>query len=51
MDWLCENVEGHIPKFEEIEPFAQAIVRQLGVHRDRIAPEGRDPDENTDGIR
>ena len=36
MDWLCENVQGHIPEFEEVLPFARNMVRQLGVHRDRI---------------
>ena len=36
MDWLCENIEGSIPEFDEIEPYAQPMVRQLGIHRDRI---------------
>ena len=36
MDWLCENVEGTIPEFEDILPFSQAMVRELGVYRDRI---------------
>ena len=36
MDWLCENIEGKIPEFDEIEPYAQPMVRQLGIHRDRI---------------
>ena len=36
MDWLCENIEGNIPEFDEIEPFSQPMVRELGVHRDRI---------------
>ncbi len=39
MDWLCENVEGKIPEFYEIEPYAQPMVRQLGLHRDRIPVE------------
>ena len=39
MDWLCANVEGRIPEYEEIEPFAQPIVRELGIHRDRIPVE------------
>ena len=39
MDWLCENVEGTIPEFEEVLPFAQATVRQLGLHRERIPRE------------
>ena len=36
MDWLCENVEGSIPEYEELLPFARSMVRQLGVYRDRI---------------
>ena len=36
MDWLCENVEGSIPEYEELEPFAKPIVRALGIHRDKI---------------
>ena len=36
MDWLCENVEGSIPAFDEIAPFAKDMVRELGVNRDTI---------------
>ena len=36
MDWLCSNVEGVIPSFDEIEPFAQPIVRELGIYRDKL---------------
>lgn len=39
MDWLCENVIGAIPEFDEIEPFAQPMVRELGIYRDRIPME------------
>ena len=39
IDWLCENVEGKIPEFEEIEPFARPMVRELGLHRDKIPME------------
>ena len=39
MDWLCANVEGSIPEFDEIESFAQPIVRELGIHRNRIPME------------
>ena len=39
MDWLCENVEGEIPSFDQIAPFAQAMVRELGVYRDTIPME------------
>jgi hypothetical protein len=36
MDWLCSNVEGVIPSFDEIEPFAHPIVRELGIYRDKL---------------
>ena len=39
MDWLCRNVVGSIPEFEEVAPFAQAMVRELGIYRDRIPKE------------
>lgn len=39
MDWLCDNVIGQIPEFDEVEPFAQPMLRELGIHRDRIPPE------------
>ena len=36
MDWLCENVVGSIPTFEEVLPMSQSIVRELGIYRDKI---------------
>ncbi len=39
MDWLCNNVQGHIPAFEEILPYSQRMVRELGIYRDQIPPE------------
>ena len=36
MDWLCENVVGSIPPFEEILPYSQTMVRELGIYRDSI---------------
>ena len=39
MDWLCDNVIGRIPEFHEVEPFAQPMLRELGIHRDKIPPE------------
>ena len=39
MDWLCENIDGCIPKFDQILPFAQPMVRELGVYRKEIPPE------------
>ena len=32
MDWLCQNVHGSIPAMEEILPFAQPMVKLLGVY-------------------
>ena len=39
MDWLCDNVEGSIPEFEQLLPSSQEMVRVLGVYRDKIPPE------------
>ncbi len=39
MDWLCGNVEGSIPAFEELLPMSREIVRLLGVYRRMIPPE------------
>lgn len=38
MDWLLDNVEGHIPEFEELLPVSQNLVRLLGLHRNEILP-------------
>ena len=39
MDWLCENVVGEIPRFEDILPYSQTMVRELGIYRDTIPTE------------
>ena len=39
MDWLCDNVEGRIPAFEELLPMSQNMVRLLGLYRDELPPE------------
>ena len=39
MDRLCDNVDGCIPEFDQIQPYAQDMVRELGVYRDRIPME------------
>ena len=39
MDWLCENVIGRIPPYEEILPISQTMVRELGIYRDSIPTE------------
>jgi len=36
MDWLCDNVLGSIPGFDEILPMSQDLVRELGIYRDTI---------------
>ena len=36
MDWLCENVIGEIPPFEQILPMSRTMVRELGIYRDSI---------------
>ena len=38
MDWLCDNVIGSIPAYEDILPMAQPMVRELGIYRDTIPP-------------
>ena len=39
MDWLCDNVIGIIPEYDELLPISKALVRELGVHRENIPPE------------
>ena len=36
MDWLCHNVIGSIPAFDELLPASQSIVRELGIYKDKI---------------
>ena len=45
MDWLCSNVIGSFPKFEELMPMSQPLVRVLGIHRELIPPEKADASE------
>lgn len=39
MDYLCCNVEGHIPGFEEIAPASKPMVRELGIYKENIPVE------------
>ena len=39
MDWLCDQVEGRIPAFEELIPESRETVRLLGLYRDELSPE------------
>ena len=43
MDWLCDNVDGQIPAFEQILPASRAMVRELGVYKDEIPAEKEAP--------
>ena len=53
MDWLCDNIIGTIPKFDEILPVSQAMVRELGIYRDEIPTEKKEnkPREDFDHLR
>ena len=52
MDWLCDNIIGSIPSFKEILPISEAMVRELGIYRDKIPAEKEvRPRENIDRIR
>ena len=42
MDWLADNVEGSIPRYDELLPMARGLARLQGVYRDEIAPERSD---------
>lgn len=39
MDWLCSNISGSIPQFDELLPFAKPTVRLLGIYQDQIPVE------------
>ncbi len=52
MDWLCDNVVGAIPSFDEILPISQNMVRELGIYRDSIASQKESkPREDFDHLR
>ena len=36
MNWLCHNVTGSIPTFDELIPTSQSLVRELGIYKDQI---------------
>lgn len=42
MDYLCYNVDGEIPAFEDLLPMSRNTVRLLGIYRDRIPPAGKE---------
>ena len=39
MDYLCYNVEGTIPGFDELLPMAKPMVRELGIYKDTLPVE------------
>ncbi|MBQ8580323.1 MAG: BMP family ABC transporter substrate-binding protein [Oscillospiraceae bacterium] len=52
MDWLCSNVIGAIPSYDEILPASQRMVRELGIYRDTIPTEKEaKPREDFDHLR
>ena len=52
MNWLCDNVVGSIPAYDQILPVSQATVRELGIYRDKILTEKEAlPGENFSNIR
>jgi len=36
MDWLCDNVEGFIPEYDDVLPFAQPMLMELGLHKETL---------------
>ena len=43
MNYLCHNVSGSIPGFDELLPMAQPMVRELGLYKDEIPLEKEVP--------
>ena len=41
MDWLCHNITGSIPTYEELLPMSRSIVRELGIYKDQIPEKER----------
>ena len=39
MDWLCENVDGVIPGFDQLLDMARNMVRLQGIYRETIPAE------------
>ncbi|MCQ2558059.1 MAG: BMP family ABC transporter substrate-binding protein [Oscillospiraceae bacterium] len=39
MNWLCDNVDGITPEFEDLLPESKELVRLLGIDRGQLQPE------------
>ena len=51
MDWLCENVIGSIPEYDQILPMSDTMVRELGIYKNRIPVKKEIPaDEDTNRV-
>jgi len=42
MDWLCDNIDGTIPPYEDLIPQSRSLVKLLGIYRDMILPEAKE---------
>ena len=42
MPWLCGNIDGSIPAFDDLLPQSRNLVRLLGIYRDTIPPETKE---------
>ena len=51
MDWLCDNVVGEIPTFDQILPRSRAMVRELGLYRDKLTDVEEGVREDFDHLR
>ena len=51
MDWLCDNVVGEIPTFDQILPRSRAMVRELGLYRDKLTDIEEGVREDFDHLR
>ncbi len=43
MDWLCDNIDGEIPRFEDLLERSRNLVRLLGIYRESIPPKPEEP--------
>ena len=38
LDWLCDNVDGVIPAYDDLLDRSKELVRLLGIYRESILP-------------
>lgn len=43
MDWLCENIDGCIPAYDDMLPFAKPIMRELGINKEKFFAQKEEP--------